>query len=689
MQLLFACQYLHRTSKELSNIEGDLLSMRNLLSTQVALICELTVGNPVETWCADSERFVEDDLSNFEDREPFIVEKLCTELADKLDILVAERRVDEALDALDEAELIAAEAKAHQTLRPAELLSLQTIITENRKKLADQLAEAAFKSSARGIKLHAALLALKRLGDGPRAHKSLLNGHHERLQRNVRSIQPTSTSYGAYTNALSQLVFSAIAQAMHDSHAIFADDSAFASELVAWSTMQAEAFAQLVKKHVLDSCADDGALRTATECIQTALGHCSLLEAQGFSLSCLLLQHFGPIVEEALDANLKIIEGHTAELAAEDDWVLIHPPSLSSSYKRSSTAAGSQPKLSKSAHCFHSMVQDLLEDISPLLSTQFAGSTLDGFFRVFDSYISLLINAFPCSVEDDANIEVSGNKIVSVAETEEQQLALLVNASVLAEGLLPQAATKLSPIFQDSNSYQTTSDRSEYLSEIRKWKRKLQRSVDRLQECFCHQQMFALILTEYGDCLLNAEMYLNIDGSIDDPEWSPSPIFQDLFRKLKRMATIAADMFLGRERFASLLMMKVLQTFISLISDDQEFWEVIENGPRPLGPLGLQQFYLDMQFVLVFGQSRFLSRHACQLIKDIIERAMVSFSTTGMDPDSVLPDDDWFVGIARETVNIITGRSRAGTSDRDVSSPTASLSALSFSSFRSLGSSNF
>lgn len=55
------------------------------------------------------------------------------------------------------------------------------------------------------------------------------------------------------------------------------------------------------------------------------------------------------------------------------------------------------------------------------------------------------------------------------------------------------------------------------------------------------------------------------------------------------MASIAADMFVGRERFASLLMMKVLQTFISLISDDHEFWAVIEKGPRPLGPLGLQQ----------------------------------------------------------------------------------------------------
>ncbi|KAH7661864.1 Exocyst complex subunit protein [Dioscorea alata] len=680
---------LHRTSKELSNIEGDLLSMRNLLSTQVAVICELTQGNPVESLCADSGGFVEDDLSNFEYREPSYVEKLCTELADKLEILVAERRVDEALDALDEAELVAAEAKANQTLRTAELLSLEITITQNRRKLADQLAEVAFKSSARGIKLHGALLALRRLGDGPRAHNLLLNGHHERLQRNMKSIQPTSTSYGAYTDALSQLVFSAIAQAMHDSQAVFADDSGYASELVQWSTKRAEAFVQLVKNHVLDSCADDGGLRAATECIQTALGHCSLLEAQGFSLSWLLLQHFRPIVEEALDAKLKIIEGHTAELAAADDWVLIHPPSLISSYKTSSTAAGSQPKLSKSAHCFHSMVQDLLEDVSPLLSMQFAGSTLDGFFRVFDSYINLLINALPCSVEDEANIEVSGNKMVSVAETEEQQLALLVNASVLAEVLLPQAATKLAPIFQDSNSRQTTSDRSNFLSEIRKWKRKLQCSVDRLRVSFCNQQMFALILTEYGDCLFNAEMYLNIDGRIDDPEWSPSPVFQDLFRKLRRMASIAADMFVGRERFASLLMMKVLQTFISLISDDQEFWAVIEKGPRPLGHLGLQQFYLDMQFVLAFGQSRFLSRQACQLIKDIIERAMVSFSITGMDPDSVLPDDDWFVAIARETVNIITGRSRTGTSDRDVSSPTASLSALSLSSFRSLESSNF
>uniref|UniRef100_A0A453M596 Uncharacterized protein n=1 Tax=Aegilops tauschii subsp. strangulata TaxID=200361 RepID=A0A453M596_AEGTS len=59
--------------------------------------------------------------------------------------------------------------------------------------------------------------------------------------------------------------------------------------------------------------------------------------------------------------------------------------------------------------------------------------------------------------------------------------------------------------------------------------------------------------------------------------------------KLNRMASIAAEMFVGRERFATLLMMRLTETVILWLSDDQSFWEEIEEGPRALGPLGLQQ----------------------------------------------------------------------------------------------------
>ncbi|XP_010923330.1 exocyst complex component EXO84B isoform X1 [Elaeis guineensis] len=680
-----------RTSKEISDLERELLSIRNLLSAQAALIHGLAEGVHIDSLSPGSESSAEDDVSNVEDREPTEIEKWSAEFPDMLDVLLAERRVDEALDALDESECIAAEAKQNQSLSAAQLLSLQTAISDHRQKLADQLAEAACQSSTRGFELRAAASALKRLGDGPRAHTLLLNAHNQRLQYNMQIIHPISTSYGgAYTVALSQQVFSAIAQAVNDSLEVFGNESAYASELVRWSRKQAEAFAHLVKRHALASSAAAGGLRAAAECVQIAIGHCSLLEAHGLSLSSVLLKHFRPSVEQALDANLKRIEESTAALAAADDWVLMFPPSGARiSGRTSATTVGVQPKLSSSAHHFNSMVQDFFEDVGPLLAMQLGGSTMDGLLKVFNSYINLLINALPGSMEDEANLEGSGNKIVRIAETEAQQLALLANASLLAEELLPRAAMKLSSMYLAGgidDSRRKTPDRHNRIPEQREWKRKLHRSVDRLRDSFCRQHALDLIFTEDGDTHLSAEMYISMDGNVEEPEWAPSPIFQELYAKLNQMASVAADMFVGRERFATLLMMRLTETVILWLSEDQSFWEDIEEGPRPLGPLGLQQFYLDMQFVILFGQGRFLSRHVHQVIIDIIERAMAAFSATGMNPDSVLPSDDWFIDIAQETISRISGKARLANGDRELSSPTASVSAQSMSSVRSHGS---
>ncbi|KAD1306629.1 hypothetical protein E3N88_43034 [Mikania micrantha] len=93
-------------------------------------------------------------------------------------------------------------------------------------------------------------------------------------------------SNGAYTAAISQLMFSVIAQTSTDVHAIFGN--ALASS-------------------------------AAAKCVQLALGHCSLLEAHGLTLWPVLLKPFRPSVGQALDANLKRIEESTAALTAADD----------------------------------------------------------------------------------------------------------------------------------------------------------------------------------------------------------------------------------------------------------------------------------------------------------------------------------------------------------------------------------
>ncbi|KAG6760579.1 hypothetical protein POTOM_037102 [Populus tomentosa] len=737
-----------RTSKEISDLEGELSSIRNLLSTQATLIHGLAEGVNIDSLSlkASEGSMVNELLLNGEDREPSDLEKWSVEFPDMLDVLLAERRVDEALAALDEGERVAAEAKETESLSPGILRSLEMAITERRQKLADQLAEAASQPSTRSSELRAAISALKKLGDGARAHSLLLNAHLQRYQYNMQSLRPSSTSYGgAYTAALSQIVFSAIAQAASDSLAIFGKEREYRSELVMWATKQTEAFAVLVQRHALASSAAAGGLRAAAECVQIALGHCSLLEARGLALCPVLIKLFRPSVEQALNANIKRIEESTAALAAADDWVLTYPPTSTRQSGRSSVtslgnAAVFQHKLTSSAHRFNLMVQEFFEDVGPLLSMQLGGQTLEGLFQVFNSYVNMLIKALPGSMEEEANFEGSGNKIVRMAETEAQQIALLANASLLADELLPRAAMKLAPLNQTNHKEDPRRrplDRQNRHPEQREWRKRLVNSVDRLKDTFCRQHALDLIFTEDGDSHLSAEMYINMVGNADEVDWFPSPIYQvdkkskksmhfewhmqhcsmfasipcknvdsgnlcyfsskaahsqphsslfvlrlqdtapdsqlskflhflvtmlpiqELFVKLNGMAAIAAEMFVGRERFATLLLMRLTETF-----------------------------YLDMKFVMCFAsQGRYLSRNLHRVVNEIISKAVAVFSATGMDPDRVLPEDEWFNEICQDAMERLSGKPKAIDGDREVNSPTASVSAQSISSVRSHGSS--
>lgn len=188
------------------------------------------------------------------------------------------------------------------------------------------------------------------------------------------------------------------------------------------------------------------------------------------------------------------------------------------------------PSLNKNASDgLASATQEFLEDVSPLESLRLEGPTLEGLLQVFNSYVNLLINALPGSAEHEENLEYSGSRIVKMAETESQQSALLANASLLADELLPRAAMKLLSL-QSTNKLEDharrTPDKQNRYPEQRDWKRRLQRSVDRLRDSFCRQHALDLIFSEEGDIRLNAHMYIMIDDLMEEPEWFPSPIFQ-------------------------------------------------------------------------------------------------------------------------------------------------------------------
>ncbi|KAF7810134.1 exocyst complex component EXO84A [Senna tora] len=679
-----------RTSKEISDLEGELLSMRNLLSTQAALVHGLADRSRLGSLITETEDSDADDMLD-EKADKSKTENWLTGYLEKLEVLLAEKRVEEAMASLQEGETMAEEIRDRKALSPSAFLILQAAITEHKTKLADQLAETICQPSTRRFELRSSALALKKLGDGPRAHTLLLSSHQERLQRSMLSLRSISYSGGAHTATLSKLVFSTISQAMNDSLTVFGEEEpAYTSEMVTWAVKQVDALCFYLKKHVLTSTAASGGLRISSECVHVCLSHCYFLEARGLALSPVLLKQFRPFVEQALNTSLKRIEQSSAAIAAVDDWLLAYSPTSRHTGMPSSGSLSNlsqAPKLSSSAHKFNAMVQEFFEDVGPLEHLDLDNLAYEGLLQVFNSYINLLMNALPGSVETE-NLEGLGPKIVRIAETEAQQVALLANALLLADELIPRAVMKVSQSTKnDEYLRRASSEKHQKAPEQRELKKRLQREVDRLRDSFCRLHTLELVFTEEGEARLNAMMYLSMDTYEEEPEWFPSPIFQELFLKLTRMASIATDMFVGRERFATLLLMRLSDTVILWLSEDQAFWEDIEAGQVPLGAFGLRQLYLDMQFVIIFAsQGRYLSRQLHQVIKNIISRAIEAVAATGLDPNSVLPEDEWFVEVSQIAVKMLTGKATFGNVEREVTSPTASVSGRSMSSVHSHGS---
>ena len=98
-----------RTSQEISDLEGELLAMRNLLSSQAALVRSLAESGAPNSASNTSKVDTQDKNLPQNDPEPTEVERLAQALPDIIDVLLAQKKVDQALSALDDGDRLVAE----------------------------------------------------------------------------------------------------------------------------------------------------------------------------------------------------------------------------------------------------------------------------------------------------------------------------------------------------------------------------------------------------------------------------------------------------------------------------------------------------------------------------------------------------------------------------------------------------
>lgn len=628
-----------RTAREISDLEGELRSMGNLLTSQCNLIHSLVEAPPVldpRDATQEIQDYTEDEDADYQEYEI----RLRT-LPDALDVALAERKVDSALRLLQQGE----ELVKSGTVNPRGETFLAEALAKRRLELTEQLAEVAMQPSVSGSELRAAISALNRLGDGARAHTLLLSSHGQRLRIQIRPMRPSGSSYtGAYTAAVSQLVFSAISQAAKDSATVFGNQASYSSELVLWAHSETEWCANLLTQYVLANAAESGTLRSAAECVQIAMGHCQLLEEQGLSLTPVLSRLVRPCVERALEGNLERILDSVKAMAAADDWYL--QPSITAAqgrFGRSSSGPPSNVRLTSSAQRLYSMVQEFLEDVGPIITLNLGDATLDGLLDLFEQYMGILLRALH-QEESLWDADDAAYNVQTVVD-ERQQLALIGNAVFLAEEL-PRVAMRLTTTaekpssFPKSDSFRSTrslrapssvasGSETALRLQLQPWKKILQKKVENLRFKFCSQKATDLLYPdEEGQEPVLPSLYFNMDQVESDPnEWRQNPMpsqpMQHFFWTAQTISRVGFEVLAGRDRMVLQLLTQFAIALLTLVCH-AEMWE---DSRFFVGPVGLQQFLLDMHFLKEVSTRGHYASRQLQLIADTsMERAKDAFN---------------------------------------------------------------
>lgn len=646
-----------RISEEVIEMEHELIELQKHISAQGILVQDLMSGvcRELEEWNQatndESNEGEKDQVDEFQDPLPSEAEEHKISFLEKIDVLLAEHKVEEALSALLEEEKCSPEFTEPGDNSSTEVSLYKTEFLKRKAMLADQLVEIAEQPSVGFTELKKVLSGLLKLGRGPSAHQLLLKAYGAHLHKNIESFLPSCSIYSeTYAATLSQLVFSTISMASKESGNIFGDMPTYTNRVVQWAEWELESFVHLVKENAPSS-ETVSALRAASICVQASLSHCAMLESQGLKFSKLLIVLLHPYIEEVLEMNFRRTRKIVLDLT-EDDDLLLSPQFGSPLF----AVASSNAVLTNSGRKFMFVVKDIVDQLTPVTISRFGGTILHRLSLLFDKYVDVLIKALPGPSEDD-NLPEQKGAIHFRAETDAQQLALLGTAFTVADELLPMTVSRIcnpQTESKDPGSGATDNSIANNPAEFKDWRRQLQHSLDKLRDHFCRQYVLNFIYSREGKTRLDARIYLN--GKAEDLFWDSNPLpslpFQALFAKLQQLASIAGDVLLGKEKIQKILLARLTETVVMWLSDEQEFWGVFEDESAYLQPFGLQQLILDMHFTVEIAVcGGYPSRHVHQIASAIIARAVRTFSTRGIDTESALPEDEWFVDTAKAAIN--------------------------------------
>ena len=269
--------------------------------------------------------------SNLEDHiddEPFAsscseFEAHINDVSEKLDLLMSENKIDEALELLESADAHYQGIQFEDYSQCCEINLYDTMISEKKSMLKQRLTQIAENNRTLGPELQKALAGLCRLGESQLAVNLLLKYYHSRILSGTNNLQCSkSSSNEIYIREMAKFVFSMISQAARSFVKLCGETSPYTSELMLWSCEETKSFVTCFDKFVKTISATSGGLSSAIKAVKFAVLYCSLLENQKLMLQPYLVMHLCPCMEEVLNTHINHFKKVIGIFSASDSWVL-------------------------------------------------------------------------------------------------------------------------------------------------------------------------------------------------------------------------------------------------------------------------------------------------------------------------------------------------------------------------------
>lgn len=313
-------------------MEHELVELQKHITAQGIIVQDLMSGvcRELGTCTLSSNTDTQCDESGVQDSVvqnllPDSLDERQVEFLERIDLLLAEHKVEEAIISIEEEEKNSKELLESNDESHDESDSYKTAFFKRKALLGVQLVETAEQPSIAISELKRALSGLLKLGKGALAHKVFLKSLGSRLHKKIENFLPSCSMLSeTYPATLSQLVFSTIFIAAKESKTMFGDLPLYTNRLEQWAEWEIESFVHLVKQYA-PALETSSALRTASICFQASLTHCALVESQGLKFSTLLVARLQPYIEDVLEMNYKRARKMVFDLAEDEDTVpLIH-----------------------------------------------------------------------------------------------------------------------------------------------------------------------------------------------------------------------------------------------------------------------------------------------------------------------------------------------------------------------------